>query len=187
LPDLRRITVFEVDHPDTQALKRTLLDRALSTPPAHVRFIPSDFNQRQLDAAMAAAGYRESARTFILWEGVSNYLTQAAVDSILRWCSRTSPGSLLLFTYVHRDVLERPNAFVGTDRLFASLDKVGEKLTFGIDPSELPKFLAERGLFLESDLGAADYRKLYFKDAADDMHGHEFYRVALARVGRRAD
>jgi methyltransferase (TIGR00027 family) len=186
LPDLRRITVFEVDHPDTQALKRALLDRALSTPPAHVRFIPSDFNQRHLDAAMAAAGYRESARTFILWEGVSNYLTEAAVDSILRWCSRASPGSRLLFTYVHRDVLERPSAFVGTDRLFASLDKVGEKLTFGIDPSELPTFLAERGLFLESDLGAADYRKLYFKDAADDMRGHEFYRVALARIGRRA-
>ena len=186
LPELRRITVFEVDHPDTQALKRTMLERVLPVPPAHVRFVASDFNQRDLDATMAAAGYRESARTFILWEGVSNYLTEAAVDNILRWCSRASRGSLLLFTYVHRDVLERPGVFVGTDRLFASLDRVGEKLTFGLDPGELPRFLAERGLDLERDLGAADYRRLYFKDAADDMRGHEFYRVALARIGRRA-
>ena len=135
---------------------------------------------------MTAAGYRESARTFILWEGVTNYLTETAVDTTLRWCSRASPGSQLLFTYVHRDVLTRPSAFVGTQRLFASLEKVGEKLTFGIEPSKLPEFLAQRGLSLESDLGAAEYRELYFKDAARKMRGHEFYRVALARIGRHA-
>ena len=67
--------------------------------------------------------------------------------------------------------------------LFASLEKVGEKLTFGIEPSQLPEFLAERGLSLERDVGAAEYRELYFKDAARKMRGHEFYRVALARVG----
>ena len=132
---------------------------------------------------MLAAGYREAAPTFILWEGVTNYLTEAAVDTTLRWCSHASPGSLLLFTYVHRDVLTRPGAFIGTERLFASLAKVGEKLTFGIEPSELPEFLAKRGLSLESDVGAAEYRERYFKDAARKMRGHEFYRVALARVG----
>jgi methyltransferase (TIGR00027 family) len=135
---------------------------------------------------MAAAGYRESARTFILWEGVTNYLTDAAVDTTLRWCSRASPGSLLLFTYVHRDVLTSPSAFVRTKNLFASLERAGEKLTFGIDPSKLSEFLAERGLFLESDLGAAEYRKRYFGDAARTMRGHEFYRVALACVGNAA-
>jgi len=59
-----------------------------------------------------------------------------------------------------RDVLTRPSAFIGTKNLFASLESAGEKLTFGIDPSRLPAFLAERGLSLESDLGAAEYRAL---------------------------
>jgi len=49
----------------------------------------------------------------------------------------------------------------------------------------LPEFLAKRGLTLESDVGAAEYRERYFKDAARKMRGHEFYRVALARVGLR--
>ena len=57
-------------------------------------------------------------------------------------------------------------------------------VTFGIVPSELPGFLAERGLSLESDLGAAEYRKRSFGDAAHTMRGHEFYRVALASVGQ---
>jgi len=78
---------------------------------------------------------------------------------------------LLLFTYGHRDVLTTPDAFIGTKNLFASLERAGEKLTFGIEPSELPGFLAERGLSLESDLGAAEYRKRYFGDAARRMRG----------------
>ncbi len=186
LPGLRDTTVFEVDHPDTQTAKLKTLQRVLSGLPKHVCFIASDFTQRDLESSMAAAGYRESVRTFVLWEGVTNYLTEAAVDATLRWCSRAAAGSLLLFTYVHRDVLTRPGAFIGTDRLFASLERAGEKLTFGIEPSELREFLAKRGLTLESDVGAAEYRELYFKDAARQMRGHELYRVALARVGRHA-
>jgi methyltransferase (TIGR00027 family) len=184
LPGLRGITVFEVDHPDTQATKRRVLETALPAPPTHVRFVATDFNQRGLESAMAAAGYSESALSFLLWEGVTNYLTEAAVDSTLRWCSRASCGSRLLFTYVHRDVLTRPSQFIGTERLFASLEKAGEKLTWGIEPEKLPGFLAERGLLLESDAGATEYRERYFKDAARKMRGHEFYRVALARIGK---
>jgi methyltransferase (TIGR00027 family) len=179
---LRDVTVFEVDHPATQASKRARLARLLPAVPDNVRFVPSDFNEEGLASAMAAAGYRESARTFILWEGVTGYLTPAAVDATLHWCARASGGSRLLFTYLHRDVLTRPGAFVGRDRLFASLAKVGEKLTFGMEPSELPRFLADRGLVLESDLGATEYRARYYGDAARKIRGHEFYHVALARV-----
>jgi methyltransferase (TIGR00027 family) len=185
-PGLRDITVFEVDHPDTQAAKRKVLERALSGLPKHVHFVASDFTQRDLESSMIAAGYRESVRTFVLWEGVTNYLTEVAVDATLRWCSCASAGSLLLFTYVHRDVLTRPGAFIGTKRLFASLEKVGEKFTFGIEPSKLPEFLGKHGMSLEKDLGAAEYRKTYFKESARKLRGHEFYRVALARIGRDA-
>jgi len=182
LPGVQGITVFEVDHPDTQTTKRKALQRLHPVARTHVRFVAIDFNHGDLTSVMVAAGYRESARTFILWEGVTNYLTEAAVDTTLSWCSRAAPGSLLLFTYVHRDVLTTPSAFIGTKNLFTSLKRAGEKLTFGIEPSQLPEFLAERGFSLESDLGAAEYRERYFGDEARTMRGHEFYRIALARI-----
>jgi len=182
LPDLRAVTVFEVDHPDTQASKRRILERVLPAPPTHVRFVGTNFNRSGLESAMAAAGYSESVRSFILWEGVTNYLTEAAIDSTLRWCARAAPGSALLFTYVHRDVLTKPSNYIGTDQLFTSLDRAGERFTWGIEPEKLPEFLAARGLALESDIGAAAYRERYFKAAARKMRGHEFYRVALARI-----
>ena len=173
--------MFEVDHPDTLASKRSVLQRIGVAAP-HVCYVPIDFNQRSLPPAMAEAGYRESARSFFLWEGVTNYLTDAAVDATLRWCASAAPGSLLLFTYVHRDVLTKPGAFLGTEQLFASLAKFGEKWTFGIHPGELRGYLAERGLSLESDVGASEYRERHFGDAARGMRGYEFYRIALARV-----
>src|SRR5215475_753212 len=74
LADLRTITVFEVDHPSTQAAKRRVLEDALPSPPKHVRFVACDFNQLSLETGMVEAGYRAFVRTFILWEGVTNYL-----------------------------------------------------------------------------------------------------------------
>ena len=186
LPGLRGVSVFEVDHPDTLASKRSVLERA-SVASSHVRFVPTDFNQRDLPLAMASAGYRESARTFFLWEGVTNYLSEAAVDATLRWCSRAAPGSQVLFTYVHRDVLTKPRAFIGTEQLFASLEKFGEKWTFGIEPSELRQYLADRGLVARDRS-----RRLRVSGALltgrppAAMRGYEFYRIALARVGARA-
>jgi len=182
LPGVRRLAVFEVDHPDTQAWKRAALARVLPALPQHVRFVPTNFEQRDLERAMAEGGYDESARTFFLWEGVTNYLSEPAVDATLRWCARAAPGSELLFTYVHRDVLVRPERFAGTERLFASLGRVGERWTFALDPTELPAFLAERGFALEGDVGAAEYRERCYGEAARRMRGHEFYRAARARV-----
>jgi len=182
LPGPRNSIVFEVDHPDTLRRKRSALTRALGVFPEHVRFVPTDFNQDDLEQAMAAAGYRESAGSLFLWEGVTNYLSEAAVDATLRWCSRAAPESRLLFTYVERAVLEHPQSFFGTEKLFATLAAAGEAWTWGIEPCALPEFLAQRGLSLEQDVGAAEYRRFYWGERARTMRGYEFYRIAVARV-----
>ena len=182
LPALAHLTVFEVDHPDTQRAKMRALPRVMP----NVRFVPTDFSEEGLAAAMHAADYREAAPTVMLWEGVTNYLTEEAVDATLRWCTRAAGGSTLVFTYVHRDVLDEPGRFVGGERLFATLAKVGERFTFGLDPGDLSTFLAGRGLALVSDEGANEFRHRCYGAAAERMQGHEFYRVATARVAATA-
>jgi hypothetical protein len=82
-------------------------------------------------------------------------------------------------------VLDAPEAFEGTTKLFATLSESGERWTFGIDPSHLSGFLARRGLVLGEDVGAVDYRARYFGRAASGMRGYEFYRVAVAHVPER--
>jgi methyltransferase (TIGR00027 family) len=175
-------TTFEVDHPSTSAAKQRVLAAVLRTPPAHVRFVPVDFDSERLESAMAAAGYDAGRRTLFIWEGVTNYLTEGAVDETLRWCARAAPGSTVVFTYVHRQVLDDPETFAGTGALFSTLGASQERWTFGLDPSRLESYLAERGLVLGEDQGAADYRARGYGPAAAAMRGYEFYRIAVAHV-----
>jgi methyltransferase (TIGR00027 family) len=182
LPGLSDVAVFEVDHPATLAKKRSVLRRASLDAPSRVRSVGIDFRSADLAPVMDAAGYSTQARTFILCEGVTNYLTEAAVDTTLRWCARAAAGSQLLFTYVHRAVLDDPGSFAGTERLFATLKKAGEQWTFGLEPGELAGFLEKRGLELEHDIGSSEYRARYLPQVTRIMRGYEFYRIAIARV-----
>jgi methyltransferase (TIGR00027 family) len=182
LESLRTIPVFEVDYPSTQQAKQRALTRTLGALPPNVSFIASDFNLRQLGSAMEATGYDRAVPTVFLWEGVTNYLTEQAVDATLRWCARSAAGNTLVFTYIDSDVLTNPERYVGADRLQATLAKVDERLTFGLDPDDMGDYLARRGLDRQWDIGAAEYRQRYFGELARAMVGHEFYRVALARV-----
>jgi methyltransferase (TIGR00027 family) len=180
LPALHGLTVFEVDHPDTQAAKRRALRHV--DPPADLRLVPCDFQGDSLEAVLAGAGFDPAGPTLFVWEGTTNYLTEAAVDATLRWCGQAAVGSRLVMTYVEREVLDHPEHFAGTEQLFSTLDRVGERFTFGLDPAETPGFLAERHLALESDVGAPELRQRCYGDAARAIRGHEFYRVVTARV-----
>jgi len=182
IPGVARAVAFEVDHPFTSARKRRGIETALGSLPRHLRLVPIDFNAEVLSHAMSAAGYDLSQRTLFIWEGVTNYLTEPAVDATLRWCACAAAGSTVLFTYVHRQVLDSPEVFEGTQRLFATLRAAGERWTFGLDPSGLRAFLAERGLRLDEDVGASEYRAICFGPASRHMRGYEFYRIAVARV-----
>jgi methyltransferase (TIGR00027 family) len=182
LRDMAEAAVFEVDHPATSAAKQTVVEAALGAVPGHVRFIAVDFNAEPLPSAMLTAGFDPNRPTLFIWEGVTNYLTADAVDATLRWCASASAGSQVLFTYIHRQILDAPQAFGDTERLFATLGAAGERWTFGLDPAQLSGFLAQRGLTLVQDVGASDYRARYFGLAASRMRGYEFYRIAVACV-----
>jgi O-methyltransferase involved in polyketide biosynthesis len=104
----------------------------------------------------------------------------------LRFCATAAAGSRVVFTYVHRAVLDTPEAFAGTAALFAKLRQAGETWHFGLDPAEAVAYLRERGLELEDDVPASEYRARTFgAAAAARMRGYEFYRIAAARVPRR--
>jgi methyltransferase (TIGR00027 family) len=182
IPGIERTLVFEVDHPDTLAEKCRRLLRVFPSAPSHVHFVATDFNHRQLEELMANSGYDPARRTFFIWEGVTNYLTGSAVDATFRWFATAARGSQVVFTYVHRRVLDDPQAFEGTRRLFRMLRRTREPWTFGFDPAEVPGYLAARGLDLIEDLGAVDYRSRYLTGQCGEMQGYEFYRIALARA-----
>jgi methyltransferase (TIGR00027 family) len=103
LETLKDSTVFEVDHPDTQALKRARI-RALPAKSREVRFVATDFHRDDLAASLRAAGYDASLPAFWLWEGVTMYLRPDAVAANLKtFAALSAPASHLALTYSEQE------------------------------------------------------------------------------------
>jgi methyltransferase (TIGR00027 family) len=127
LAGMEKASIYEVDHPATSARKQASVESLLGTVPANVRFVAMDFNKDDLDAQLSRAGFKPSLPTFIIWEGVSNYLSSEAVDSTLAWCGRAAISGKVVFTYIDKEVLANPGSFYGTDRITNLLQGIGEK------------------------------------------------------------
>jgi len=150
--------------------------------PQQVKFIGLDFNRQPVAPALEAAGFDWSSPAFIIWEGVTNYLSAAAVDATFKLIAAMAPGTTIAFTYVHRAALDRSREFKGLKRLNRRLRRLGEPWTFGFNPLELHAFLGARGLELIDDIGSVEYRGRYMAPGGRHMTGYEFYRAALALV-----
>ena len=91
-----------------------------------------------------------TAPTLAIWEGVTMYLTEPAIDASLRAIAAWSaPGSQLAMTYFAKGRIEKPslaNRVVG-----AIVRGKGEPFRWGTSPEALKPFLAERGFTVEVD------------------------------------
>jgi methyltransferase (TIGR00027 family) len=187
IPGIERTRVFEVDHPLTQARKRDVLARRLGGLPPHVTLVAIDLGKHSLDTVMPRAGYRREARTIFICEGVTHYLAADAVDAVFRYVTQSAAaGSRMVFTYIHRAILDGSNAFVGADETLSTVRRGGEPYTFGFDPADLPRYLAARGFVLIEDVGASAYRERYLIPVGREREPlAEFQRAALVEMAGR--
>ncbi|MGD8968571.1 MAG: SAM-dependent methyltransferase [Anaerolineae bacterium] len=184
VPGVDKTHVFEVDHPAAQALKRTRLKHVLGGLPSHVTFVPIDFDRQSLGEAMATAGFRPDARTFFIWEGVTQYITGQAVDATLRYVSGSAgAGSKIVFTYIWRGIIDGSARSQVEERIVAFAERVGSPWIFGLEPVGIPAYLAERGLTVIEDVGAEEYRERYLEPVGRRMNVFEGERMVLARAG----
>jgi methyltransferase (TIGR00027 family) len=148
--------VFEIDHPATQRHKRATLDRIGAHSPA--RYVTWDFEARpmsELPATLAGAGHDPDAPTFTIWEGVTMYLTEPAIDASLRAIRAWSaPGSQLAMTYFAKSRLDRPS--LATRAVQAIVSRVGEPWRWGWVPDELPAYLRARGFAIDRDVSMSE-------------------------------
>jgi methyltransferase (TIGR00027 family) len=180
LAETQAVAVFEVDHPSTLSAKRVRLG-ALGPRMGHVHFVAVDFEIDDVETALAQAGFDESDRSVVLWEGVVSYLSAPAVDRNLGLLSRLCcEGSRLVFTYVDRRALDGTIEFAEARRWKSWVRLNGEPFVFGFLPDELATYLAGRGFRLESDRTTAEVARDYAATLGREEQGSELYRVAVA-------
>lgn len=143
MPELSKVSVFEVDHPDSQRDKRQRAEK-LAPVSCDIRFVPVDFERDGLDAALAASGHDETRTTTWVWEGVVMYLSLRDIEATLEVLKRRSAaGSRLIIAY------HVPALILKVVGLL--LKRVGEPLRSAFRPEQMRALLSRFGFEVLSD------------------------------------
>jgi methyltransferase (TIGR00027 family) len=168
---LQNARVFEVDQPSTQEYKKRRVREAGIAVPPNLTYVAVDFRHDKLGDILTAAGYHSNQKTFFIWEGVTMYLPEAAVEETLRWVAEQTPGSTIIFDFVGAmliqfmataDLSKFPEA---AQKAFERIRRLtsGEPWIFGLPDTKEREFLGKLGLELQALLpvGGEESMKRY--------------------------
>jgi methyltransferase (TIGR00027 family) len=152
------VDVWEVDHPDTQAWKRSLVAEAGL--PGAVTYVGVDFERASFLDELVVGGFDVSSPAFFVWLGVVPYLTRDAVSSTLAAIASVPDAEVVLdYTNPVATVPDRERA--EQDLLRARVADLGEPLLDGWDTPDLHALLRVSGLTDLDDLGRPEIRSRY--------------------------
>lgn len=167
--DFPALTIFEVDHPDTQAGKQAQLAK-LGAIPANVVFVPINFERESIAEALLRSRYQPDQPTFFSWLGVTHYLTPETTLATLRAIAEVAAsGSEVVFDYsipYHQlSGIERWGAFA----VSKITQYLSEPLKGQLIPSQLHTALAQMGFEVVEDLAAAAQDQRLFHPRRDHV------------------
>jgi methyltransferase (TIGR00027 family) len=172
LKSLSETVVFEVDHPDSQAVKRARV-AALRQTAREIRFVPVDFTRDDLDTALAAAGHDAAKPTVWIWEGVVMYLALKDIEATLAIVQRRSaPNSRIAIVY------HAPSWMLWMVGLVVG--RMGEPLRSSFKPQAMAALLTRYGLTVESDVSFAQLGATMSPDIARAASFAKHIRLAIA-------
>lgn len=175
------LTVFEVDHPATQAWKRALLSRAGIGVPGSVVYVPVDFERETAGGALARAGFDAGRAAFLAWLGVTPYLPREAVMETLGFVARLPGGSEIVFDYSEQEGRDGAGR-LAHQALAARVAAVGEPFRSAFDPAALAADVRRLGFSDVEDLAAEALEARYLRGRADGLRLRGSGHLVRARV-----
>ncbi len=163
------LRVFEVDHPATQAWKRSRLREANIAIPDEMTFAAVDFETQSLDVRLQEAGFRATASAFFSWLGVTPYLSRPAFDSTVQFIAGLPSGSGIAFDFAVERSLLSPGQQRALDALAERVARAGEPFRLFFDPAALARDLARLGFCEIEDLDGGQINARYFARRSDSL------------------
>ncbi|MBI1891157.1 MAG: class I SAM-dependent methyltransferase [Burkholderiales bacterium] len=176
------LQVYEVDHPSTQAWKKSLLQEGGIPIPQSVKFAACDFERSTLNEILREAGFNASEPACFSWLGVTMYLTQEAVFETLRLVAALPQGSSITFDYRTHPALQHPIERVIGEFLEAQFLKQGEPWISSYDPAVLAEEARKLGFQSADNIGAAELNSRYFARRKDGLQVGGGFRLMYART-----
>jgi methyltransferase (TIGR00027 family) len=174
------LCVFEVDHPDVQALKRQRIEQADSTPERLPELVPVDLESTSLGDALRASPFDPAAVTVFSCMNTLPYLSTAATRSMLAEISALAPlGSRVVLNYAARVPLTQAQQTY-LARLRAVIGDAGEPQRSTWPPEDFEAALWNSGFRLVEHATEDDLARRYFEGRADGLRPGVPVRVVTA-------
>jgi methyltransferase (TIGR00027 family) len=135
------LAIIEIDHPDTQALKKSKIKDAGLQVPDNLKFIAVDFEHESICAALSRAELDLKQPIFFSWLGVTMYLTNEAITTTLKAMAATPKGSEVVLTFLQNTKAESTDAQALANRVA----EVGEPFISYFTPEEVAENLLSCG------------------------------------------
>jgi methyltransferase (TIGR00027 family) len=183
-PDLvERLTIFEVDHPLSQAWKRQRLEELGISVPHNVVYAAADFETQSLQDCLYAVGFDFERPAVVSWIGVTMYLAHDAIVGTLNSVAQCAPGTRLVLS------IDQPPEVLDDDgrELLADVRgaaaRMGERFISLFMRDEMGGLLLEQGFDRVGHFGAPDATRRYFGDT--EMGMPDVQRLVTAVVSLR--
>lgn len=162
------LLVVEVDHPATQAAKRSRLAQAGFPEPPDTLFVSADLSRESLGDALARYGLGRDKRLFFSWLGVTMYLEIPAIQATLRDMASFAPGSQAVVTYREHAGAQADTAGK-TGTLADRVAQVGEAFVTCLNMTEMDALLESCGFDHREFLTPEQAEKRYFTPPRPDL------------------
>ncbi|HTY37236.1 MAG TPA: class I SAM-dependent methyltransferase [Bacteroidota bacterium] len=169
-----KVEIVEVDHPGTQNVKKELLRRAGIPVPRNLAFAPVDFEHETLGDGLLRHGVSAERKAFFSWLGVTMYLEERAIDSVLRTIAGYPVGSEVVLTFARSD---------GPPSPFESrAAEMGEKWISFFTPETMEARLRATGFSGIQFLQAKEAEQKYFRDSTSRLYLSSRTTIVAAQV-----
>jgi len=176
----RRLQIYEVDHPATQAWKRERLAAAGIAMPDNLRWAPIDFEQHTFAAGLQHAGFDASRPAFFSWLGVMQYLTLPTIDTILNVVAALPSPSTIVLSFILPDV-DLPSEEAASSRAIADdAARTGEPWLTRISPQDLAARLSQLGFREVVHLTPQEANARYFASRRDGLQAPQVAQLISA-------
>lgn len=183
MKELEDVDAFELDHPASQAEKRARLGE---TPPKSrsLRFVPIDFESESLHTKLRESGLDPSAPTLWIWEGVTPYLNERAIDETLQAIAENSAaGSVLIMSYATPEIARVVGLPDGgplvREIIHAAFRALGEPLITRLTPEQAAQWVARYGFDSREDGGVREWGARFLKEGSPRVVIGERVLVAI--------
>lgn len=184
------LTVYEVDTPESQQLKRKKVAACGRNVLVEHRFVPVDFTRDKVEEQLVGAGFDPNCPSVFSWQGVLIYLDN---DTILRslegLATITTAGSLLIADFMDGRLFDAaylktiPDIAADVQRLMDYTAARGEPIVSGFEPEEFGALAKPIGWQLVNTITSRDHAAPYLDGEPDYRWPTEYdHLVTLERV-----